>query len=101
VAIRALGSACQLPDKGHAVILAHLNVLQKAGLGSERPRIASTGSGLTFIHYITLQDFNVHGANTTHGTESEVFRGVKREENPQYIELLRRISTVSVLRAAQ
>jgi hypothetical protein len=53
------------------------------------------------INYITLQDFNVHGANTTHGTESEVFRGVKREENPQYIELLRRISTVSVLRAAQ
>jgi hypothetical protein len=52
-------------------------------------------------HFITLQDFNVHGANTTHGTESEVFRGVKREENPQYIELLRRISTVSVLRAAQ
>jgi hypothetical protein len=25
-----------------------------------------------YIHYITLQDFNVHGANTTHGTESEV-----------------------------
>jgi hypothetical protein len=38
-------------------------------------------------NYITLQDFNVHGANTTHGTESEVFRGVKREENPQYIEM--------------
>jgi hypothetical protein len=26
---------------------------------------------LTPDYYITLQDFNVHGANRTHGTESE------------------------------
>jgi hypothetical protein len=26
-----------------------------------------------------IQDFNVHKANTTHGTESEVFRGVKKK----------------------
>jgi hypothetical protein len=32
------------------------------------------------LHYITLQDFNVHGANTTHGTESEVLRRVKKKK---------------------
>jgi hypothetical protein len=73
------------------------------GCAGHSPLAAGSGTVQTHIlqgtiHYITLQDFNVHGANTTHGTESEVFRGVKREENPQYIELLRRISTVSVLR---
>jgi hypothetical protein len=44
------------------------------------------------IHYITR--LNVYGANRTHGTENEVFRGVK-QKNPQYIELLRRILTLS------
>ncbi len=64
-------------------------------------RSGGLGLAVAVLCVITLQDFNVHGANTTHGTESEVFRGVKREENPQYIELLRRISTISVLRVAK
>jgi hypothetical protein len=63
-------------EEGHMGVLAiragHIGAI-KAWPGQARLARAT-------MQYITLQDFNVHGANTTHGTESEVFRGVKREE---------------------
>jgi hypothetical protein len=33
----------------------------------------------THTTYITLQDFDVHGANRTHGTGSKVFRGIGKK----------------------
>ncbi len=38
-----------------------------------------SGCSVQQSNYITLPNSNVHGANRTHGTESQVFRGIEKK----------------------